>query len=81
MSDQLVARPLPNINTDIHASSVIQTHDPSVQASKDSSCLRPYGHCDRQLLYTVILIRKVNISETKRVLLLMELLKCLLHFV
>jgi hypothetical protein len=34
-------------NTDIHALSEIRTHDPSVRASKDSSCLRPRGHCDR----------------------------------
>jgi hypothetical protein len=41
-----------NAYTDIHALSGIQTHDPSVQASKDSSCLRPRGHCDR-LIKTV----------------------------
>jgi hypothetical protein len=34
-------------DTDIHASSGIRTHDPSVQASEDTSCLRPRGHCDR----------------------------------
>jgi hypothetical protein len=34
-------------NTNIHALSGIQTHDPSFQASEDSSCLRPHGHCDR----------------------------------
>jgi hypothetical protein len=33
--------------TDIHASSGIRTHDPSVRASEDRSCLRPRGHCDR----------------------------------
>jgi hypothetical protein len=33
-------------NTDIHALSGIRTHDSSVQASEDSSCLRPRGHCD-----------------------------------
>jgi hypothetical protein len=40
-------------NTDIHASSEIRTHDPSVRASEDSSCLRPRGHCDwlRQFPY------------------------------
>jgi hypothetical protein len=32
---------------DIHASSGIRSHDPSVWASEDSSCLRPRGHCDR----------------------------------
>jgi hypothetical protein len=49
--DQPVARPLPthriNAHTDIHALSGILTHDPSVRASEDSSCLRPRGHCDR----------------------------------
>jgi hypothetical protein len=33
-------------NTDIHALSGIRTHDPSVRASEDSSCLRPRGHSD-----------------------------------
>jgi hypothetical protein len=59
-SDQSVARPLTThrqhkhrINADIHASIGIQTHDPSVLAGEDSSCLRPHGHCDRHtnLLY------------------------------
>jgi hypothetical protein len=36
-----------NIHTVIHAPSVIRTHDPSVWAEEDSSCLRPRGHCDR----------------------------------
>jgi hypothetical protein len=36
-----------NAYTDIHALSGIRTHDPSVRASEDSSCLRPRGHCDR----------------------------------
>jgi hypothetical protein len=30
------------------ALSGIRTHDPSVQASEDSSCLRPRDHCDRR---------------------------------
>jgi hypothetical protein len=34
-------------HTHIQASSGIRTHDPSVKASEDSSCLRPRGHCDR----------------------------------
>jgi hypothetical protein len=37
-------------NTDIHALSGIRTHDPSVRAGEDSSCLRPRGHCDRQFI-------------------------------
>jgi hypothetical protein len=32
----------------IHALSGIQTHDPSVRVSKDSSCLRLHGYCDWQ---------------------------------
>jgi hypothetical protein len=35
-------------HTDIHALSVIRTHNPSVRASEDNSCLRPRGHCDRR---------------------------------
>jgi hypothetical protein len=35
-------------DTDIHAFSSIRTHDPSVRAREDSSCLRPRGYCDRQ---------------------------------
>jgi hypothetical protein len=30
----------------IHALSGIRTHDPSVRAGEDISCLRAYGHCD-----------------------------------
>jgi hypothetical protein len=49
MGDLPVARLLPTqtINTDIHALSGIRAHDPSVQASEDSSCLTPRGHSDR----------------------------------
>jgi hypothetical protein len=35
------------MHTDIHVLSGVQTHDPSVRASEDSSYLRPRGHCDR----------------------------------
>jgi hypothetical protein len=60
--DQLVARPLPTRRTtqtqnkrrDIHASSGIRTHVPSVRAAEDGSCFRPRGHCDRLSLYTQI---------------------------
>jgi hypothetical protein len=34
-------------HTDINASRGIRTHDPSVSAGEDSSCLRPRGHYDR----------------------------------
>jgi hypothetical protein len=36
-----------NAHIDIHASCGIRTHDPSVRAREDSSCLRQRGHCDR----------------------------------
>jgi hypothetical protein len=38
-----------NAQTDIHASSGIRTHDPSVRAGEDGSCSRPCGHCDRHV--------------------------------
>jgi hypothetical protein len=31
-------------NTDVHALSVIRTHDPSIRVIEDISCLRPRGH-------------------------------------
>jgi hypothetical protein len=37
------------MQTYIHASRRIWTHDPSVRAAKDSTCLRPVGHWDRLL--------------------------------
>jgi hypothetical protein len=33
--------------THIHALSKIQTHNPSIQAVKDSTCLRPHCHWDQ----------------------------------
>jgi hypothetical protein len=36
-----------NVYIDVHASSWIQTHDPSFRASEESSCLRTSGCCDR----------------------------------
>lgn len=36
-----------NSHTVIHALSEIRTHDPSFREKEDSSCLRPWGHCDR----------------------------------
>jgi hypothetical protein len=35
------------MHTDIHASSGIQTHDPSVRVGGDGSCLKPRGQCDQ----------------------------------
>jgi hypothetical protein len=48
------------MHTDIHASSGIRTHDPSVRAGEDGLCLRSRGHCDRQDKYTT---NKCNILE------------------
>jgi hypothetical protein len=65
-SDHLVAKPLPKHRTtqtqkkhihipNIHALSVIRTHDPSVRASEDSLCFRPRGYCDRrQKIYSLL---------------------------
>jgi hypothetical protein len=36
------------MHIDIHASSGIRTHDPSVRTGEDSSCIRPRGYCDRR---------------------------------
>jgi hypothetical protein len=59
--DQPVARPLPTHrinarNADIHALSGMGTHDPSVRADEDSSCLRPRGHGDRHSQVIVLFI-------------------------
>jgi hypothetical protein len=59
MGEQPLARSLPKHRTTqtqnkriytpiIHALSEIRTHDPSVRASGESSCLRIRGHCDRR---------------------------------
>jgi hypothetical protein len=37
-------------HTDIHASSGIRAHDPSVREGEDGLWLRPRGHCDRHIL-------------------------------
>jgi hypothetical protein len=59
MEDQPIAKQLPaqdNTNTNIHASSGIRTHDPSVQAGEDISGLRPRGDCARRYVSGHILI-------------------------
>jgi hypothetical protein len=38
------------MHTDIHALSGIGTHDSSVRAVEDGSCLRTRGYCDRQIM-------------------------------
>jgi hypothetical protein len=54
--DQPIARPQPIHRTkqriketNIHALGGIRTHDPSVRASEDISCVRPRSHCDWHL--------------------------------
>jgi hypothetical protein len=52
MSDQPVARPLPNTNTeytqtDFHVSGGKRNQDPSLRTSEGSSSFRLLGHCDR----------------------------------
>jgi hypothetical protein len=37
------------MQTNIHALSGIRTHDPSVRAGEDISCISPCGHCDRHV--------------------------------
>jgi hypothetical protein len=34
----------------IHTPSGIRTHYPSIRVSKDNSCLRPHGYCDRLIM-------------------------------
>jgi hypothetical protein len=47
-------------HTDIHASGGIRTHDPSVWAGEDSSCLRPSGHCDRHIVVSYYATYKID---------------------
>jgi hypothetical protein len=63
--DEPIARPLfthrttqiQNKRTHIYVLSGIRTHDLSVRASEDSSCLRPRTHCDRPMIYVPNLIK------------------------
>jgi hypothetical protein len=40
-----------NAHTHIHSLSVIRTHDPSVRASEDNSCIITHSHCSRHFTY------------------------------
>jgi hypothetical protein len=42
------------MHADIHVSSGIQTHDPSVRAGEDGSCFRLWGHCGRPYAYIYV---------------------------
>jgi hypothetical protein len=46
-----------NKHTDIHAFSGIGTHDSSVEAGEDCSCLGRRGHCGRRLLNIRIVMK------------------------
>jgi hypothetical protein len=50
------------INKHTHASVWIPTHNPSIRASEDSSCLRPRGYCDRQCI-RIIYTNSVRTSQ------------------
>jgi hypothetical protein len=47
-------------HTDMHGSSGIQTHDPSVWGGEDSSYLRPRGYCARSSKHLSIIILKIS---------------------
>jgi hypothetical protein len=49
--------------THIHASSRIRTHDPSVRAAEDSTCLRPLGHWDQRVVYVTVGISGITRSK------------------
>jgi hypothetical protein len=54
-------------HTDIHALIGIRTHDPSVWASEDSSCLRPRCQCDRMYLDSTCVKSRGNCVKTLEV--------------
>jgi hypothetical protein len=58
----LLGRGISPSQTNIHALSGIRTHDPSVRASEDSSCLRPRDHYDRpNIIWRGVKIMKLSI--------------------
>jgi hypothetical protein len=74
MSDQPVARLLPKHRTtqtqnkrihtqNIHALNGIQTHDYSVRASVDSTCVRPRGYSDRLTLFSVSALLHLHYTD------------------
>jgi hypothetical protein len=48
----------------IHALSGIRTHDPSIPAGEDSSCLRPRGNCDRRPKHVMLCNEKRRRSSS-----------------
>jgi hypothetical protein len=80
MIDQLVARPLPKYRTtqtqnkhihtpNNHALCGIRTHDPSVRASEDNTCLRQLGYCNRRYNHYYINIFSLTLTSTGNLLL------------
>jgi hypothetical protein len=53
-------RYLTQIQTDIHASNGIRTHDLSFRVSEDSSCFRPRGHCDPQVDKRLVILSALS---------------------
>jgi hypothetical protein len=47
--------------TNIYALSGIRTHDPSVWAGEDISCLIPRGHCNRHSIKYKVIILDISI--------------------
>jgi hypothetical protein len=53
-----------NKHTQINTSNGIRTHDPSIRAGGNSSCLRPRGHCDRLIeVYRIYFVPTVRFSS------------------
>jgi hypothetical protein len=65
--DQPFAMPLPthriNTHTDFDTLCGIRTHSPSFQATENSSCLRPRGHCDRRRIDQPVQYTSITNSE------------------
>jgi hypothetical protein len=51
------------MNTDIHFSSGIRTHDPCVRAGEDGSCLTMCDHCDQHSLLTERLKKEWSVKN------------------
>jgi hypothetical protein len=78
-SDQLIARPLPKHRTaqtqnryiytpNFRALRGIRIHDHRVRASKDSSCLRPLGYCDRKSKNFVCILSQMKERKSANIL-------------
>jgi hypothetical protein len=54
------------MHTGIHASCGIRTHDPSVRAGEDSSCLIPHGHCERRGGFSLLIHHLIQVGLLNR---------------